>query len=116
MSVSKPIRRIRVSTKSSRRAPGVFEVDHPLIRHHLTRLRDERTDPSEFRTLIRRLASLLAYEATKDLIEEPLTVRTPIQETEGRRLRERIGLVPILRAGLGTVSYTHLTLPTNREV
>src|SRR5687767_8244730 len=112
MSVSKPIRRIRVSTKSSRRAPGVFEVDHPLIRHHLTRLRDERTDPSEFRTLIRRLASLLAYEATKDLVEEPLTVRTPIQETEGRRLRERIGLVPILRAGLGMVDPILEMIPT----
>jgi len=112
MSVSKQIRRIRVSTKSSHRAPGVFEVDHPLIRHHLTRLRDERTEPYEFRALISRLASLLAYEATKDLVEEPLTVRTPICETEGRRLRERIGLVPILRAGLGMVDPILEMIPT----
>jgi uracil phosphoribosyltransferase len=112
MSASKTIRRHRVSTKTSQRAPGVFEVDHPLIRHHLTRLRDERTEPYEFRALICRLASLLAYEATKDLVEEPHTVRTPIQETEGRKLRERIGLVPILRAGLGMVDPILEMIPT----
>src|SRR5688572_16567952 len=82
---------------------GVFEVQHPLIQCHLTRLRDKTTPPPEFRQLVQRLASLLAYEATKDLRAEPLMVQTPLALTEGRRLAQRIGLIPILRAGLGMV-------------
>jgi uracil phosphoribosyltransferase len=82
---------------------GVFEVQHPLIQCHLTRLRDKTTPPPEFRQLVHRLASLLAYEATKDLRTEAVTVETPLTKTEGRRLAQRIGLVPILRAGLGMV-------------
>jgi uracil phosphoribosyltransferase len=82
---------------------GVFEVRHPLIECHLTRLRDVSTSPTEFRQLVRKLASLLAYEATKDLQSETISVKTPLAVTEGRRLTQRIGLVPILRAGLGMV-------------
>lgn len=78
-------------------------VDHPLIQHHLTRLRDASTPPDEFRSLVRRLAVLLAYEATKDLELEPAVVQTPLVDMEGQRLRHRIALVPILRAGLGMV-------------
>src|SRR5215204_3891049 len=78
---------------------GVFEVQHPLIACHLTRLRDKTTPPAEFRQLVNRLASLLAYEATKDLLAEPIDVETPLTITEGRRLSQRIGLIPILRAG-----------------
>lgn len=82
---------------------GVFEVQHPLIACHLTRLRDRTTPPAEFRQLVHRLASLLAYEATKDLQAEPVMVQTPLAKTEGRQLSQRIGLVPILRAGLGMI-------------
>jgi uracil phosphoribosyltransferase len=82
---------------------GVFEVQHPLIQCHLTRLRDKSTPPQEFRLLVSRLASLLAYEATKDLRTERITIETPLTTTDGRRLTQRIGLVPILRAGLGMV-------------
>ena len=82
---------------------GVFEVHHPLIQCHLTRLRDKSTPPTEFRQLVNRLASLLAYEATKDLRAEEVTVQTPLATAEGRRLSQRIGLIPILRAGLGMV-------------
>jgi uracil phosphoribosyltransferase len=82
---------------------GVFEVQHPLIECHLTRLRDKSTPPPEFRQLVHRLASLLAYEATKDLRTEPVKVQTPLTTTDGSRLAQRIGLVPILRAGLGMV-------------
>jgi uracil phosphoribosyltransferase len=82
---------------------GVFEVQHPLIASHLTRLRDKSTPPPEFRALVNRLASLLAYEATKDLRTKPVTVETPLTTTEGRALAQRVGLVPILRAGLGMV-------------
>lgn len=82
---------------------GVIQVDHPLIQCHLTRLRDESTSPAEFRHLVRRLSTLLAYEATKGLACESTTVTTPLTQTSGQRLAERIGLVPILRAGLGMV-------------
>jgi uracil phosphoribosyltransferase len=82
---------------------GVFEVQHPLMACHLTRLRDKSTPPSEFRQLVNRLASLLAYEATKDLRTETVSVETPLTRTEGKRLTERIGLIPILRAGLAMV-------------
>ncbi len=82
---------------------GVFEVEHPLIACQLTRLRDKSTPPAEFRSLVSRLASLLAYEALKDLRTEPVTVETPLTKTQGSRLAQRVGLVPILRAGLGMV-------------
>lgn len=82
---------------------NIFEVEHPLIRHHLSRLRDKRTSPFEFRQRVGRLAVLLAYEATKDLEVEPIEIETPVTTTTGARLAGRVGLVPILRAGLGMV-------------
>ena len=82
---------------------NVFEIDHPLVQHHLAVLRDKSTSSAEFRRLVRRLSTLLAYEATKDLELKPQTVETPLATTTCRRLGERIGLVPILRAGLGMV-------------
>lgn len=91
---------------------GVFEVDHPLIACHLTKLRDKSTPPSEFRQAVRRLATLLAYEATQDLRSQPTQVTTPIAETTGSQLAERIGLVPILRAGLGMVDPVLDLIPT----
>ena len=93
----------------------VVEVSHPLIQHHLVRLRDKSTPPVEFRTLIGRLAVLLAYEATKDLQTESISVETPIEETTGQVIRQSIGLVPILRAGLGMVDPI-LNLIPNAEV
>src|SRR5262245_760542 len=81
----------------------VVEVDHPLIKHHLSRLRDKHTPPAEFRQLVQRLAVLLAYEATSDLALRPTEIETPITRMTGQGLAQRIGLVPILRAGLGMV-------------
>jgi uracil phosphoribosyltransferase len=81
----------------------VVEVAHPLVAHHLTRLRDVDTRPEEFRRLVARLAVLLAYEATKDLTLEDVRVQTPLMETGGKQLSQRIGLAPIMRAGLGMV-------------
>lgn len=81
----------------------VTEVDHPLIAHHLVHLRDRRTESPEFRLAIGRLAVLLAYEATQDLETCQTPVETPLCPTVGRILQHRIGLVPILRAGLGMV-------------
>ena len=81
----------------------VVEVRHPLVQHHLARLRDKSTPPVEFRTLIQRLTELLVYEATQDLKLGDVEVVTPLTTMTGRRLSQQIGLVPILRAGLGMV-------------
>ncbi len=83
--------------------PNVYASPHPLVAHKLTKLRDQATNPKKFRELVQEIAGLLAYEATADLELTPKTVRTPLMETQGYELREKIGLVPILRAGLGMV-------------
>jgi uracil phosphoribosyltransferase len=82
---------------------GIFESRHPLIRHKLTLLRNTRTEPKKFRELIREIAILLAYEATADLALEEIDVKTPLGVAPGASLQEKIGLIPILRAGLGMV-------------
>jgi uracil phosphoribosyltransferase len=81
----------------------VHVSQHPLVQHKLTILRDKKTEPKKFRELIREIAILLAYEATADLRLEPAHVTTPMGEAAGYNLQENIGLVPILRAGLGMV-------------
>lgn len=85
------------------RGGGVFLVKHPLVEHHVTRMRRQTTRPSEFRDLVRRLATLMAYEATQDLPTKPYRVETPLTHADGVQVRGRIGLVPILRAGLGMI-------------
>jgi uracil phosphoribosyltransferase len=82
---------------------AVNVVDHPLVAHHLTELRHHATRPPQFRAAVRRLAGLLTYEATRDLSVEETTVETPLTTTSAQRLRQQIGLIPILRAGLGMV-------------
>lgn len=82
---------------------NVFVSSHPLIAHKLAKLRDVNTEPKKFRELVREIARLLAYEATADLLTEEVEVQTPLALTKARELREKIGLVPILRAGLGMV-------------
>lgn len=81
----------------------VFESKHPLIKHKVTLLRRIETEPKKFRELIREISILLAYEATQDLQLVPLEVQTPLATAQGYELAERIGLVPVLRAGLGMV-------------
>ncbi|MGI8978528.1 MAG: uracil phosphoribosyltransferase [Pirellulaceae bacterium] len=78
-------------------------VDHPLVQHHLRGLRDVTTSPAEFRRLAHRLAALVAYEATRDLPLAAAPVHTPLAAAPAVRLNARVGLVPILRAGLGMV-------------
>jgi uracil phosphoribosyltransferase len=82
---------------------GVYPSPHPLVAHKLTRLRDKTTEPKKFRELVREIAGLLAYEATADLATAPFTVQTPLASMDGVEIVEKIGLVPILRAGLGMV-------------
>lgn len=84
--------------------PGVFVSSHPLVQHKLTRLRDSKTDSTLFRQIVRELAILLCYEATTDLKLDTRSVNTPMGEARGYDLAETIGLVPILRAGLGMVN------------
>ncbi len=85
---------------------------HPLVQHKLALLRDKDTEPKKFRELIRELAILLVYEATADLATEEISVETPLGVAKGRRLREQIGLVPILRAGLGMVEGVWEMMPS----
>ena len=81
----------------------IYESSHPLVAHKLARLRDKSTDPKKFRELIREISALLAYEATADLEVASKPVETPLGEAPGVELKQPIGLVPILRAGLGMV-------------
>ncbi|OPL09104.1 MAG: uracil phosphoribosyltransferase [delta proteobacterium ML8_F1] len=82
----------------------VFEMDHPLIQHKVTLIRDKNTGSKEFRELVREISMLLAYEVTRDLPLEEVEVETPVQKTVSKVLTGRkIGIVPILRAGLGMV-------------
>src|ERR1051325_7231178 len=76
-------------------------VSHPLAQHYLTHLRDETTKPATFRTLARKLSTLLAIEATRDLKTSLARTRTPLEVIDCPELDEDLVLVPILRAGLG---------------
>jgi uracil phosphoribosyltransferase len=90
---------------------AVTVSSHPLVRHKLGQLRDRETQPPLFRLLVRDLTRLLFYEATHDLRTEPVTVQTPLAASQEVRLAERLGLVPILRAGLGMVDPILALLP-----
>jgi uracil phosphoribosyltransferase len=88
-------------------------VDHPLVAHKLTTLRDVRTASPEFRRLTEELVTLLAYEATRDVRVEQVTITTPVSPTEGSHLsRPRPLVVPILRAGLGMLEGMMRLMPT----
>jgi uracil phosphoribosyltransferase len=91
----------------------IHVADHPLVAHKLTTLRDERTDSPTFRRLADELVTLLAYEATRDVRVEEVTVQTPVAEARGTRLAHPKPLVvPILRAGLGMLDGMMRLLPT----
>src|SRR5918995_4537261 len=88
-------------------------VDHPLVAHKLTVLRDERTDSPTFRLLADELVTLLAYEATRDARVAPLRITTPVGPADGVKLSAPKPLVvPILRAGLGMLDGMARLLPT----
>jgi len=93
-------------------APNVTVVDHPLVQHKLSVLRDVRTGPKEFRELVSELAMLMAYEATREFQLAESTVMTPICETTTKVLAgKKVAIVPILRAGLGMVDGILSLLP-----
>jgi uracil phosphoribosyltransferase len=92
---------------------GTLHVSqHPAVLHKLALLRMESTDPRKFRELVREISWLVGYEALADARLEEITIRTPMEETAGRRLADRIGLIPILRAGLGMVDAMLELMPT----
>ncbi len=90
----------------------VHVSQHPLVAHKLTRIRDSSTGPKKFRELIREISALLTYEATQDLGVNAVRVSTPLEETDGTNLAEKVGLVPVLRAGLGMVEGVWELMPS----
>ena len=91
---------------------NVYISDHPLIAHKISKLRSVDTDPRTFRELVREISALLTYEATKDLGLRPVTVQTPMVSMEGSELTDKIGLIPVLRAGLGMVEGVWELMPS----
>ena len=88
--------------------------NHPLIAHKLTILRQSSTINEKFRQLVREIALLMVYEATTDLETIPTQIETPMAMTNGLSLKDQIGLVPILRAGLGMVEGIWELLPSSQ--
>lgn len=83
---------------------NVYEMNHPLIQHKLTLIRDKNTGAKEFRELVKEVSTLLAYEVTRDFPLEEVEVETPVCKTKSKVIRgKKVGIVPILRAGLGMV-------------
>lgn len=89
----------------------VYVMDHPLIQHKITILRNAETTVKDFRELTNEIALLMGYEATKDLELEDVRVKTPIAETMGKPVGKQVALVPILRAGLGMVDALMSLIP-----
>src|SRR3989454_7465060 len=95
--------------------PNLTVLDHPLIRHKLTILRDKHTTTRDFKQLVNEIAMLMAYEVTKDLPLEPVDVETPLESMRGARVAgKKLALVPILRAGLGMVEGIAQLIPSAR--
>ena len=94
------------------RPPNLYVSTHPAVQHKLALLRTESTEPKKFRELVREISWLVGYEALADAKIEPIEVRTPLETTPGARLADRIGLIPILRAGLGMVDAMLELMPT----
>jgi uracil phosphoribosyltransferase len=92
--------------------PNLHVSTHPAVLHKLGILRDERTEPKKFREVVRELSWLLGYEALADARVRPIKVKTPIETMDGNELGDRIGLIPILRAGLGMVDAMLELMPT----
>jgi uracil phosphoribosyltransferase len=92
--------------------PTLHVSQHPAVLHKLAILRDVHTEPKKFREVVRELSWLLGYEALADARVRAREVRTPLETMSGHELGERIGLIPILRAGLGMVDAMLELMPT----
>jgi uracil phosphoribosyltransferase len=95
--------------------PNLTVLDHPLIQHKLTLLRDKRTTTKDFKQLVNEIAMLMAYEVTKDLAVQPIEIETPLERMTGVQVAgKKLTLVPILRAGLGMVEAIAQLIPSAR--
>jgi uracil phosphoribosyltransferase len=99
-------------TGSGLETPNLHVSRHPAVLHKLALLRQERTEPKKFRELVREISWLVGYEALADARLTRIEVRTPLETTDGAELADRIGLIPILRAGLGMVEAFLELMPT----
>lgn len=89
-------------------------IDHPLVKRDLTLLRNRKTPSQQFRAILRRTASLMAYEVSRDLQLKEIEIHTPLEITKGVAVDQQIVLVPILRAGLGIVGGFVEVMPNAR--
>ena len=89
-----------------------YVLNHPLVNHRVTLMRDQATPPKLFRELVNELSTFIAYEALKDLRVERVPVVTPVAKTEGDHIAEKIVIVPILRAGMGMLNAMLGVLPS----
>ena len=103
---------LSMATEAHTDFPSLHVSSHPAVLHKLAILRSTTTEPKKFREIVRELSWLLGYEALADVQVRPITVETPLETTEAHQLAERIGLVPILRAGLGMVDAMLELMPT----
>jgi uracil phosphoribosyltransferase len=92
----------------------VTVIDHPLVQHHLTQLRDEHTGPQEFRRVLGEVAALMLYEATRSFEVRAVSVKTPLARARGFQLKREVVLVPVLRAGLGMLDSILQLIPHAR--
>lgn len=89
-------------------------ITHPLIQQNLARLRDQTTQPEEFRRALGEVAALMVYEATRTFATQTVKVQTPLEQTRGVRLKREVLLVPVLRAGLGMLDPILRVIPHAR--
>lgn len=92
----------------------VTVIEHPLVQHNLTRLRDKRTGPQEFRRVLSEVAALIIYEATRSFATRRVSVTTPLARASGSQLKREVILVPVLRAGLGMLDSILQLIPHAR--
>ena len=97
---------------ANRSWPSLHVSTHPAVLHKLAILRSTATEPKKFREVVRELSWLLGYEALADVRVRPFEIDTPLETMEASQLADRIGLVPILRAGLGMVDAMLELMPT----
>jgi uracil phosphoribosyltransferase len=90
----------------------LFISTHPLVQHKLALMRSVHTEPKKFREVVREITALLLYEATLDLPTVEIEVQTPLAQMKGREIADRIGFIPILRAGVGMVDAALDLIPT----
>ena len=93
---------------------NVHVVNHPLVAHKLTMMRDKTCNSKNFRELLGEIASLMTYDVTKDWETEPVEIETPLEKTTGYRLKGEVTIIPILRAGLGLLNGVMEMIPHAR--